>query len=494
MDWTTPLKSQQADFIKRLKITPAHLLDSKPRACHSEIVTISGEKLKQIRLDCKKLVFQVEQLGAIREILRTYLQHYICEEAVAICLDNLITKRQEEERKKTKENVHFTLTDNPEIGIHITTTQGTPDTAEWSLHPSQLQDNKVIVCLLLTETVTEKSSTFHPILAGFLPTDKIAKTENPVTLKISNLLYAGGLASYLQSLAPQPEKNWLQILTGTSTYVYPLAISGDGKILASTNYDGSIKLWQLNHADLTKALAGQPRSFYPISGSSNGQPLASNSIDKKLNLLDTGTANLLRSLAGHTSGVSSIALSADGQTLLSGGYDGTIKIWLLSTGQLQQRISAHSGMIKPLVISTDSQLIASGSIDKTVKVWYANTGELLKSFPPHPDAIVSIAIAEQLLVSGTQDGTVSIWNLQTGQLLNTLNGHCGSVRSIAISPDKKTLATSSTEKTIKLWNLETGQLQTILIGHHDPILNLAPNKAGQTLDLSLHRHPNPGWQ
>ena len=493
MDWTTPLKSQQADFIKRLKITPANLLDSKTRACHSETVTISGEKLKQIRLYCKKLVFQVEQIGSVREILRTYLQHYICEEAVITCLDNLITKTPEEKQKKTKENVHFTLTVNPEIGIHITTAQATPDSAEWNLKPAEIEQNKVIVCLLLTESVSEKSSTLSPILAGFLPTDQIAKTANTVTLKISDLLYAGGLASYLQFLHSQTEKNWLQILTGTSTYVYPLAISGDGKILASSNYDGSIKLWELNHADLTKTLAGQPRSFYPISGTTNGQPLASNSTDKKLNLLDTGTANLLRSLAGHTSGVSSIALSADGQTLLSGGYDGTIKIWQLGTGQLQQRISAHSGMIKPLIISTDSQLIASGSIDKTVKLWCANTGELLKSFPPHADAIVSIAIAEQLLVSGTQDGIVSIWNLQTGQLLNTLQGHCGSVRSITISPDGKTLATSSTEKTIKLWNLETGQLQTILTGHNDPIINLAPNATGQTLNLSLHRHPNPGW-
>ncbi|MCT7949650.1 WD40 repeat domain-containing protein [Ancylothrix sp. C2] len=493
MDWTTPLKSQQADFIKRLKSTPAHLLDSKTRGCHSETVTISGERLKQIRLDCKKLIFQAEQIGSVREILRTYLQQHICEEALAICLDNLITKRDTEERKETQENVHFTLTGSPEIGIHIATAQATPDTAEWNIQPAQLQNNKVIICLLLTETVNEKNSIFHPILAGFLPVDKIANPHISQTLKITDLLYAGGLASYLQTPTIQPEKNWLQILTGTSTYVYPLAISGDGKILASSNYDGSIKLWELNHPDLTKALAGQPRSFYPISGTSNGQPLASNSTDKKLNILHTATASLLRSLAGHTSGISSIALSADGQTLLSGGYDGTIKIWLLSTGQLQRRISAHSGMIKPLIISTDSQLIASGSIDKTVKVWYASTGELIQSLPPQADAIVSIAIANQLLVSGTQDGTLSIWHLETGKLLNTLNGHYGSVRSIAISPDGKTLATSSSEKTIKLWNLETGQLQTILTGHNDPIINLAPNANCQTLDLSLHRHPNPGW-
>ncbi|HEY9811808.1 MAG TPA: WD40 repeat domain-containing protein [Halomicronema sp.] len=493
MDWTTPLKSQQADFIKRLKSTPANLLDSQTRGCHSETVTISGERLKQIRLDCKKLVFQEELTGSVREILRTYLQHYICEEAIAICLDNLITKREIETIKKPKENVHFTLTGSPEIGIHIATAQADPDTAQWNIQPSQLHHNKVIVCLLLTEKVSEKNSSFHPIIAGFLPVNQITNPQIAQTLKITDLLYAGGLASYLQIPTIQPQKDWLQILTGTSTYVYPLAISGDGKIFASSNYDGSIKLWQLDHPDLSKALAGQPRSFYPISSNTGSQNLASNSTDKKLSLLHTGTANLLRSLAGHTSGVSSIALSADGQTLLSGGYDGTIKIWLLGTGQLQRRISAHSGMIKPLVISTDSQLIASGSIDKTVKVWYAETGELLQSLPPHADAIVSIAIANQLLISGTQDGTLSIWDLQTAKLLKTLNAHCGSVRSIAISPDKKTLATSSTEKTIKLWNLETGQLETILTGHYDPIVNLAPNLNSKTLDLSLHRHSSPGW-
>ena len=55
MDWTTPLRSLQADFIKRLESDSAilhQLNNSELRGYHSELTVVSGEELDEIRKHC----------------------------------------------------------------------------------------------------------------------------------------------------------------------------------------------------------------------------------------------------------------------------------------------------------------------------------------------------------------------------------------------------------------------------------------------------------
>ncbi|AFW93625.1 MULTISPECIES: trypsin-like peptidase domain-containing protein [Nostocales] len=75
---------------------------------------------------------------------------------------------------------------------------------------------------------------------------------------------------------------------GHSSYVYSVAISADGRTLASGSYDKNIKIWNL------------------------------------------ATGKLIRTLSGHSHAVLSVAISPDGRTLASGGGDKTIKIWRVS--------------------------------------------------------------------------------------------------------------------------------------------------------------------
>lgn len=55
-----------------------------------------------------------------------------------------------------------------------------------------------------------------------------------------------------------------------------------------------------------------------------------------------------------------------------------------------------------------------------------------------------------------------MWNLSTKKIVYSLTKHRSAVWSVAISPDGKTIASSSLDKTVKLWDLATGNLlQTI---------------------------------
>ncbi len=95
-----------------------------------------------------------------------------------------------------------------------------------------------------------------------------------------------------QPVKPEPlvtseASSWycFRTIKGHKGYIWSVAISPDGQMLASGNEDSTIKLWNLK------------------------------------------TGDLLRTLTGHKSSVASVAISPDGQTLASGSVDKTIKLW-----------------------------------------------------------------------------------------------------------------------------------------------------------------------
>ena len=67
--------------------------------------------------------------------------------------------------------------------------------------------------------------------------------------------------------------------------------------------------------------------------SDNGRLLASGAQSGRIRLWDTVTGRLIRVLSGHTNTVYSLAFSPDAQRLVSGSFDRTVKVWQTSTGR-----------------------------------------------------------------------------------------------------------------------------------------------------------------
>lgn len=497
MDWTTPLKFQQADFVKRLKQDRSNLLHCETQGLHSEVVTVSDGWLKKIRVTCRKKVLHCEQSAPVGEIFRDRLRHQLGVEAIAHCVEGLTPQVDPRSALTSHLNDSLTLQENPQIKVQVAAIGGGCDRLEWILEREKMKNHAAVALIWIPETIVETREEYPVILAGFLPTEAIAGEEHRICVTLDGLLYAGGLAAYVESQKTQVSASqWLQILKGASSYVYPVGISADGQTIASGSYDGTIKLWKLRDGELTRALGGHSWSFYPQAAGSGGQPLASGSTERTLNEWHKGSGEFIRTLTGHTSGVSAIAISEDGELLVSGGYDGSINIWNLDRGERIQSIAAHAGTIRPIAIGPQREFLVSGGIDKQLKLWDIQTGELIRSFPMNRDAVISLAISPngEMLVSGSQDGMVKIWDLRQGNLVRAIAAHSGVVRAVAMSEDGKTLASGSMEKTIKLWDIDSGDLQKTLTGHADPTLVFAVKPEGPTLNLSVFRHHQPGWE
>jgi len=105
-----------------------------------------------------------------------------------------------------------------------------------------------------------------------------------------------------------------------------LAISGDQRLLGSSDYGGHFTLMdgvtgKVIHRDSFKnpmrKLVFEPGMRYALAACD----------DKTIKILDLPSGSLCASLEGHEAFVMSVAASPDGRRFVSGSCDGTIKVW-----------------------------------------------------------------------------------------------------------------------------------------------------------------------
>ncbi|MTJ11299.1 tetratricopeptide repeat protein [Anabaena sp. UHCC 0187] len=200
MDWTTILKAQQTDFIQRLK--SGDLLHCEKEGQHSELTVISGERLQQLRDFCWDMAEKYRHTSStpIRDVVINNFKGKLGEEVVKSRLGNFVTEVDYEKRIGGDGKIDFTLTSDSSIGIQVKARYGNFDTIKWSISREEIEKNSVLVCILIQEEVSEAQSEYNLILAGFLPTNIIKSAGVKAFVGIDELLYAGALRGYLESL------------------------------------------------------------------------------------------------------------------------------------------------------------------------------------------------------------------------------------------------------------------------------------------------------
>lgn len=209
----------------------------------------------------------------------------------------------------------------------------------------------------------------------------------------------------------------------------------------------------------TAPTAGHLQAVSALALSPDGKRLATGSYDQTVRLWDTTTFENreVAVLKGHYQPISSIAFSPDSKLVATGSLDFTVRLWEVATGRQLAVMVGHTGGVHTLAFSPDGQTLASGSGDKTIKLWHVPDGKLLTTLTGHDDKINSVAFSPdgQLLASGSGDWLVKLWRVDTHQEFTTFKGHSNWIQNVAFSPHGQTLASLSGDKTIKLWPVAT---------------------------------------
>jgi WD40 repeat protein len=297
--------------------------------------------------------------------------------------------------------------------------------------------------------------------------------------------------------------NWkcIHTLTDHADIIKSVAISPDGKIIASGSLDQTIKLWDLATGKLLETITQHSGGVTWVTFSKDGQTLVSSSAnpDGTIKLWDVNTYKLKTSLKSNdwiVVSVWSIALSPDGKTLASAHHtDSTVKIWDLTTQTMQRTLRGHIWAVHSVAFSPDGQTVASGSFDSNIKLWNVRTGRQIYNLngPSHSpvgvvksffsdNIIYTVAFSPdgQTLASGGAKQPIKLWRLSNGELRMILTGHSTDVYTVAFSPDGKNLASGSADGTIRIWDLSTGE-PTFTLGHSDAVYSLAFSPDGQII-------------
>jgi tetratricopeptide (TPR) repeat protein len=213
MDWIKLLRSQQADFIQRLK--SGCLLHCEIEGQHSELTVISGERLKQLRDFCWQMAEKYKRTSPspVRDVFINNLKGKLGEEVIKARLDKFVTEVDYEKRLSGDGKIDFTLTSNSSVGIQVKARHGNSDTIQWSITSEEVEKNAVLVCILIQEEVSEAQSEYNLIMAGFMPTKLIELSNGKASLAIDKLLYPGGLRSYLENLDSSEDSDSFLALT-----------------------------------------------------------------------------------------------------------------------------------------------------------------------------------------------------------------------------------------------------------------------------------------
>lgn len=198
MDWTTPLRSQQADFIQRLRSDC--LLHCETQGQHSELTVISGERLKQLRDFCWEMADKYKRNSSVRKVFIDNMKGKLAEEVVQVRLIDLVTEVDYEKRISGDGKVDFRLNSDPDVGIQVKARHDSINTVKWRVSQEEVEKNATLVCILIQEEVSEAQAKYNIIMAGFLPTNRIELSDGEASVSINELLYSGGLRSYLGSL------------------------------------------------------------------------------------------------------------------------------------------------------------------------------------------------------------------------------------------------------------------------------------------------------
>lgn len=327
------------------------------------------------------------------------------------------------------------------------------------------------------------------------------------------LLITGGREGHLSiwrlpagELQPLMELHPHCVIETKAGAIRSLALSPDGKFLASAHADLAIRLWTFDaqaHLHLQRTLLGHSQPIWSLvfgpapaaqpappavmaetaHHSTSQQLLVTGSSDHTVRVWDVETGHTLymlrgqpRVLAAHAirnlpptwAGGSPHSCPATGWLLAATGYDQLVHLWHCQGHQVNGPhwvLQGARGPLYAVAISPDGRTIAAGGYDRTIYLWDTVSGHLWQTCHGHTGAICTLAFHPdgKLLASGAGDGTARLWLLPpvadqgrvnadgSAQPVAVLKADADIVHDLCFSPDGRCLVRGGTDRLLRLW-------------------------------------------
>jgi len=266
-----------------------------------------------------------------------------------------------------------------------------------------------------------------------------------------------------------------QIWPTSEDIINALAVSPDGRAVATGSRDRAVQLWDRHTGERIHTFAqrfglgeGHTDAVTAVQFYRNGRTLITASQDGTAKLWDLQTYRLQQTLKPPGWQITAIALTPDGQTLITASADGHLTRWTLPAGTQALDWVRHAGAVNAIALAPDGTRLASVGETGTLRLWALPDAQLLHTWTANANLLsVALSAADPSLITGSVKGEVTVWSLTEFDQSFQLHSHQDAVSAIALSPDGQWLATGSRDREIHLWNWRAEPKPRLAILRHD---------------------------
>ena len=252
----------------------------------------------------------------------------------------------------------------------------------------------------------------------------------------------------------------------------------------------------------TSKYPGHNHQVLALAVSSDGKYLASGGHDKTILIWDTEKEEIRDGFKGHKDSVTALSFRLGSHDLYSGSDDRTLKVWNVDEMSYVDTLFGHKAEITAMDCLSRERPVTS-SLDKTAAVWKIIDEVHLEFIGPKTPLFAIALLNEDIYVTGGQDGSIHLWSTQKRKPLFEYKVAHGPaphesfnwITSLAAVRYSDLFASGSATGEIRLWKLSESKdsfslLTTIpLTG---VINSLQFSKSGKYLIAGVAQEPRMG--
>lgn len=191
-----------------------------------------------------------------------------------------------------------------------------------------------------------------------------------------------------------------------------IALGGPSKI---------VRIYATDSGELLHEITKHTEWIYSVAFSPDGVLLATTDRNGGMFLWEAETAREYQTLAGHGGAVCDVAWRHDSNLLASCSEDGTIRLWEMQNGKQIKSWNAHGGGCASIDFARDGRIVSTGR-DKVAKLWGAD-GAAIRTFDAFSDLALGVAITHDgtRVIATDWTGEVRVWKAEDGVLLANLD-------------------------------------------------------------------------
>ncbi|OCT85688.1 hypothetical protein XELAEV_18023860mg [Xenopus laevis] len=275
-----------------------------------------------------------------------------------------------------------------------------------------------------------------------------------------------------------PEPSEIRILRGHQGPITCLVISPDDSYMFSGSKDCSIIKWSVSDGKKIHKIPGGRKGtenthvghtshVLCMALSSDGKYLASGDRNKLIFIWDPLTCQNLHKFQGHRDAVSGLSFQKGTHQLFSASQDRSVKVWNVAENAYIETLFGHQDAITGLDSLSRERCVTVGGRDGTMRIWkIAEETQLV--FSGHEGSIDCVRlINEEHIVTGADDGSLALWTVGKKKPLTQMKCAHGSygeagleqpywITSIAAALNSDVVASGSHDGFVHVWRCGEG--------------------------------------